>query len=242
MPTLRAAVTRHKIGEPAVIPSTDHSQLSGRASMSSRPHAAVPDDRDRPASLPEPVTDAREAFDELFRATYPGLFRFAQRMTRSPEAAEEIVQEVFFDLWRRRDLVDPRSVAHAYLYTSVRHAVISRVRRSRVEERTQQRDDLGSGATHGSAGPSADEAVEVADLSAAIERAVESLPERCRLVYTLSRREHLSYAAIAAALGLSVKTVEAQMANAFRQIRTRVAPYLGSVVVAILTAGSSRAG
>jgi RNA polymerase sigma-70 factor (ECF subfamily) len=209
--------------------------------MPSRPRAALPDDHDRAASSVEAAAGARAAFDELFRATYPGLYRFAYRLSRSPEAAEEIVQEVFFDLWRRRDLVDPSSVAHAYLYTSVRHAVISRVRRLRVEERTEERDDLGSGATHGSTGPSADEAVELADLSAAIDRAVECLPERCRLVYTLSRREHLSYAAIAAALGLSVKTVEAQMANAFRQIRTRVAPYLGSVI-ALLAAGSSRAG
>jgi len=179
-------------------------------------------------------------FDGLFRDAYPGLFRFAYRLVNSRELAEEVVQDVFFDLWRRRDVVDPCSVARAYLYTATRHAAISAIRRARVEARAAIRDDVGVGTTHGVVGPNAAETVEASDLDTAIARAVETLPERCRLVYTLSRREQLSYAAIAAALGISVKTVEAQMARAFRILRTRLAPYLTALLLAALHAGAAR--
>jgi RNA polymerase sigma-70 factor (ECF subfamily) len=173
----------------------------------------------------------------LFRDAYPGLFRFAYRLLNSRELAEEIVQDVFLDLWRRRDVVDPCSVARAYLYTATRHAAISAIRRSHVEARAATRDDIGVGITHGMPSSDAAAAAEASDLDEAIARAVESLPDRCRLVYTLSRREQLSYAAIAAALGISVKTVEAQMGRAFRILRTRLASYLAALLLAALGAG-----
>ena len=191
----------------------------------------VPPDSAPPAAAGEITT-----FDDLFRDAYPGLFRFAYRLLSSRELAEEIVQEVFLDLWRRRDMIDPCSVARAYLYTATRHAAISAIRRSRVEAKAAERDDVGIGATHGAVGPSAVERIEAADLDAALAQAIEALPERCRLVYTLSRREQLSYAAIAAALGISVKTVEAQMARAFRILRVHLAPYL-TVLVVVVSAG-----
>lgn len=188
---------------------------------------------------PAPPAAGIATFDDLFRDAYPGLFRFAYRLVNSRELAEEIVQEVFLELWRRRDIVDPCSVARAYLYTATRHAAVSAIRRSRLEARAATRGDIGVGATHGAADPDVLEAIEASDLDAAIAQAVETLPERCRLVYTLSRREQLSYAAIAAALGISVKTVEAQMARAFRLLRTRLAPYLTALLVAVLNTGAS---
>lgn len=193
-----------------------------------------------PERVPTAFTGGISTFDDLFRDAYPGLFRFAYRLVNSRELAEELVQDVFLDLWRRREVVDPCSVARAYLYTATRHAAISALRRFQVEARAANRDDVGVGATHGTPGPDALELTEASDLDAAIARAVESLPERCRLVYTLSRREQLSYAAIAAALGISVKTVEAQMARAFRLLRTRLAPYLAMLLLAALQAGGAR--
>lgn len=216
--------------------------------MTSRPHAAVPDHDDVAASAPQGTErsgDAHtpdQAFDTLFRATYPGLVRLAYRFVGARDTAEEIVQEVFLSLWRRRDELDPQSLAHAYLYTSTRHAAVSWLRRARLERNAQCRDDVIGGATHGSPGANAAEALELSELNLAIERAIEGLPKRCRLVFTLSRREHLSYAAIAAALGLSVKTVEAQMARAFRHIRTSVSPYLGALVLTVLSAGVIKTG
>lgn len=181
-------------------------------------------------------------FDDLFRNAYPGLFRFAYRLVSSRELAEEVVQDVFLELWRRRDVIDPCSVARAYLYTAVRHAAITAIRRSRLEATAVTRDDIGIGSTHSAADPDIAEMIQASDLDAAVARAVETLPERCRLVYTLSRREQLSYAEIAAALGISVKTVEAQMARAFRLLRTRLAPYLSTLVVTSLHAGASLPG
>ncbi len=196
----------------------------------------IADDGDATGSPSGPVG---ETFDDLFKANYPGLVRFAYRMVGSRETAEEIVQEVFLQVWRRRDVLDPGSVARAYLYTATRYGAASWIRRARVDRTVWNRDDMGAGTTHSSTGASAADAVELSDLNAAIEAAIDALPEGCRLVYTLSRREHLSYAGIAAALGLSVKTVEAHMARAFRHLRTRLAPYLGTLIITVLSAGST---
>lgn len=195
-----------------------------------------PDDPDAASSAGEP---ASATFDDLFRANYPALVRFAYRMVGSRDTAEEIVQEVFLNLWRRRHEVDPTSVARAYLFTATRYGAVSWIRRARVERELLGADEASPNATHGSAEVGAGEAVELSDLDAAIEAAIAALPERCRLVYTLNRREHLSYAAVAAALGLSVKTVEAQMARAFRHLRTRLAPYLGALLITVLHAGNT---
>ncbi len=59
-----------------------------------------------------------------------------------------------------------------------------------------------------------------------MRRAVADLPERCREVFRLSREQGLRYAEIATALGISVKTVEAQMGKALRLLRDRLAPWL----------------
>jgi RNA polymerase sigma-70 factor (family 1) len=202
------------------------------------PQVTKPEHRRALPSDPDPSGPGNEracaSFDDLFRANYPALVRFAYRLVGSRDAAEEIVQEMFLHLWRRRDEMDPTSVARAYLFTATRYGAVSWMRRTRIERTASERDDLGAGTTFGSASPGAADALEAADLETAIEAAIAALPERCRLVFTLHRREHMSYAAIAAALGLSVKTVEAQMARAFRHLRTRLAPYLGAVAIAAI--------
>jgi len=59
-----------------------------------------------------------------------------------------------------------------------------------------------------------------------LARAVDQLPERCRLIFTMSREQGLSYAEIARILGISIKTVETQMGRALKALRSRLAGYL----------------
>jgi RNA polymerase sigma-70 factor (ECF subfamily) len=76
------------------------------------------------------------------------------------------------------------------------------------------------------AAPRPDAGVVEEEMDAALRRAVADLPERCREVFELSRVHGLRYAEIAQTLGVSVKTVEAQMGKALRQLRDRLAPWL----------------
>ena len=68
--------------------------------------------------------------------------------------------------------------------------------------------------------------VEVAELAAAVEQAVAGMPVRCREVFTLIRDQGLTYAAAAAILQISPKTVETHMGRALRLLRRRLAPWL----------------
>src|SRR5206468_8950821 len=111
----------------------------------------------------------------------------------------------------------------AYLYQAVRNEAVSYRRRQVTQEHALVR------VANAPAPASRDGATETeaGELAAAVAAAVDALPERCRLIFTMNREQGLSYAEIAAALGLSVKTVENQMSRAFKALRIRLTPFLG---------------
>jgi len=171
-----------------------------------------------------------DAFDALVRAHYGRLCNFAHRYVDSRDVAEDIVQDVFARLWRQHDAFDVRDPL-PYLYQAVRNRAVTyrrqRVVRDRWREQQTLRDDDRQE-------PDTASAVEVADLAEAVRRAIDALPERCRLVFTMSREQDLTYAEIARALGISVKTVETQMGRALKALRTLLAGYLSVALVAAI--------
>jgi RNA polymerase sigma-70 factor (ECF subfamily) len=165
--------------------------------------------------------DDAAAFDALFRTGYAPLVRFTDRMVRDAAAAEELVQEVMLELWRRRHALDPAGSAQAYLFQAARNRALNHLRHRRVVARTEPllADDE-------AVAPSALATVEETELEDAVRAAVATLPPRCRQVFELSRGRGLRYAEIAGLLGVSVKAVEAQMGRALRHLRARLAPWL----------------
>jgi RNA polymerase sigma-70 factor (family 1) len=180
-----------------------------------------PSDRD-PACDDGAFADAE--IDALFRAYYNRLCGFVYRYVRSHEIAEELVQELFFRLWTQRRREGRVEAQRAYLYTAARNLALNHVKRSRIEARWH---DLQVAREPVRVAEARDRAA-YEELAAVVSRAIERLPERCRLIYTMSRQQDLTYIEIAAILGLSVKTVEAQMARALRALRASCAKYLGT--------------
>ena len=163
-----------------------------------------------------------DAFDALFRANYAGLVGTAERMLGRRDVAEEIVQDVMLELWRRRETLVVDDSLRGYLFRATRNRALNHLRHSAIEKRAEpelaaDRSESGSGA-HAAL---VEEEIEVA-----VRRAVAALPERCREVFELSRVHGLRYAEIATTLGISVKTVEAQMGKALRILRERLAQWL----------------
>lgn len=156
------------------------------------------------------------AFEALFRAFAPGLCALATRYVASRAVAEELVQDLFLDLWTRRThLVVERSVA-SYLQTAMRNRALNHLRHERrvvaPPPDEEQRDEADAAA------PGESELLDALEL----QDAIEHLPARCRLIFTLSRQQDMSYGEIAASLGLSIKTVETQMGRALRALRERL--------------------
>ena len=166
--------------------------------------------------------DPSAAFDTLFRRWYAPLVGVADRMLRDPAAAEELAQDVLLELWRRRTTLDTGDEPGPYLIRAVRNRALNRLRHGRVAARAAPL--IAVDETTPVASP-ASQAIE-SELAAAIGAAVAALPPGCRQVFLLSRAQGLRYSDIAATLGISPKTVEAQMGRALRLLRARLGPWL----------------
>jgi RNA polymerase sigma-70 factor (ECF subfamily) len=161
------------------------------------------------------------AFDALFREFYGPLVGLAESLLRRRAEAEEVVQDVMLELWRRRETLAIDESWRAYLFRAVRNRALNELRHERVAELAVPfvRGESSAGAT-ALAGLVAEE------LDEAIVRTVAGLPEPVREVFELSRKSGLKYSEIANVLGISVKTVEARMGRALKELRERLAPWL----------------
>jgi RNA polymerase sigma-70 factor (family 1) len=171
-------------------------------------------------------TGSYEAFTVLFRTHYTSLVAFARGFVGSEDEAEEIVQDVFVRVWDRRHDWRLESSIRGYLFGATRNRAMNAVRRRRAEWRWEtacvlepDRVGLGRGP------PQPDQSMRVAELDAAVRRAISRLPEQCRIAYTLRWHHELTYAEIAHALGISIKTVESHISKALKALRKQLAQY-----------------
>ncbi len=161
-----------------------------------------------------------EGFDAIFRTYYPSLVGFADSILRDSASAEDTVQEVMLELWRRRSNIVLATSLRAYLFQSTRNRALNRIRHDRVAARLDP--ELATPTPM----PTPDRVLSEGEMAARVREAVNELPDRCREVFRLSRVDGLRYAEIATTLCISVKTVEAQMGKALRILRERLAPWL----------------
>lgn len=163
----------------------------------------------------------RAAFDDVFRTWYARLVRVADGIVHDEAVAEEVVQDVMLELWRRREQLAADGAVHAYLLRATRNRALNHQRHLKVAQR---------GAVHVATDearpPVASSMLEATELDAAVRRAMDDLPPRCREVFELSRVQGLRYAEIAEAMDISVKTVETQMGKALKLLRERMSDWL----------------
>ncbi len=158
------------------------------------------------------------SFEHIFKDYFKPLCGFAGKYVRDREEAKAIVHDVFVAMWERRDSL-PSDLHHrSYLYTAVRNRCLNYVRdRKKLVP-------LENVIHEPEAKPSS--TIESAELEREIAWAINSLPEKCREIFELNRRDGKKYSEIAAQLGISVKTVEAQMSKALSVLRTHLGDFL----------------
>ena len=164
------------------------------------------------------------AFERAFRTYHPALRKFACRYVHSPDVAQELVHDVFATLWEERARLSVDRLK-SYLYTAVRNLAISHLRHELVERRWRERAPAGAAPLNENEG---ERRLETAELEAVVARVLGRLPERCRLALTLRWQRQMSYAEVAAAMGISVKTVEIYVGRglaALRQSYQTLAPH-----------------
>lgn len=165
------------------------------------------------------IADGDErAFREVFDRYKKPFYAAAIKMTRSGTEAEEIVQDVFVELWQRRDSLRGAERPASYLFAMVYHEIARHFRRQALERRIKQHV-LEKAQP---ADESTEQLLELKDCESSLNEAIEALPPQQQLVYRLSRQEGFSREEIARQLHISPNTVKNHLLRALREIRTRL--------------------
>ena len=174
--------------------------------------------------------DKLGAFREIYTRYWKQLYADAYKRLKNKEMAEEIVQEVFTSLWHKRGALNITQTLGGYLYTSVSNMVIDQFRKDLVRARYTESFKL----VYSETDNSTEDTILVKELEHTIEHEVNSLPDKCRSVFELSRVEHKTNKEIACELGISEKTVEHHITKALKHIRLGLGNYLSIIIILLL--------
>lgn len=158
-------------------------------------------------------------FESLFRASFVSLARYAKTLVRDHDTAEEIVQDLFFRLWKDREKIQIESSLNGYLYRAVHNRCLHYFEHTKVVNKYMEEMAL----TFEESTESPAEMLHYKELQARIAEILERLPEKCGKIFCMSRFEGLKYSEIAEQLSISVKTVEANMGRALKEFRKALA-------------------
>lgn len=177
------------------------------------------------------ATDEESAIDLVFRKYYSFLCRSVYRIINDTQITEDLAQEVFYELWRKRAQLNITTSLSAYLKRAARNKALNYIRDQKIDFRNApEKENLRSTAA------SIIQELAADNLKQEIDQAIDSLPEKCRLVFVLSRFEEMSYQQIADHLDISIKTVENQISKALKNLRKALAQHLplGLMVLVML--------
>ncbi|GGH81640.1 RNA polymerase sigma-70 factor (ECF subfamily) [Filimonas zeae] len=172
-----------------------------------------------------------QAFEQLFRTYFKSLHSYAFTILNSEAVAEEMVQQVFYKLWEKKEQMDVHTSVKAYLYRAVHNESLNYLKHHTIKSKhqTYAMQQQQNNYEH-----SAGEKLAGRELEQQIRQALNDLPEQCRTIFQLSRYEELKYREIADQLGLSIKTVEAQMGKALKLLRLKLADFLAIMLTILL--------
>lgn len=164
-----------------------------------------------------------KAFKELFDLYAFRLVRFANTFLNHHELSEEVVSDVFFKLWVHRQTLVHLENFEAYLFKAIRNTALNYLEYER-RQRAECLEDLNVDVIVDQISP--ETSLITKELRLAVEKAVNDLPPRCKLIYNLAKVEKMRYKEIADVLNISVKTIDNQVAIAIKKIAEVLRDYL----------------
>jgi len=172
------------------------------------------------------LQDSERAIELIFEQYYAYICKAVYKMLSDRSVTEDLAQEVFLELWRKRQQLNISTSLKAYLRRAAVNRSLNYIRDQRIKFTDEaQAPPLESNVA------GALQRLQAEELQERIDQAIDALPDRCRIVFVLSRFEDMSYNEIAAQLDISSKTVENQISKALRLLRLALAPYLGLFLI-----------
>lgn len=165
------------------------------------------------------------AYRFLFDRHFADLCNFLNLYLHSREFSEAIALEIFEYVWEKRETLVIRASFRSFIFTSGKNRAISHYRKQRRSIFTsldpEEADDSSSA-----------QFMEVEELRAFLESAINQLPEQSRRIFLMAREENLSHKEIALQLGITPKTVENHVGIALRKLRETLKPYYRQIFTA----------
>ncbi len=173
---------------------------------------------------------AQARFEEIYLAYFSKMKRFANEYVVSEEEAENIVHDVFAELWENKRMLGMSLNLIAYLFTSIKNKCLNHLRHQLVVHETASRlqeEYLLSLRMNLDSLELFDQRMFFEDdIEEVISRALDTLSEKCRTIFIMSKLEGKKQKEIARELAISVNTVETQMGIAYKKLRAELKDYL----------------
>jgi len=161
------------------------------------------------------------SFSLIFKKYYSSLYQFTGRFVRDAQTADNIVQDLFVYLWIHRKDLHIKSSLKSYLYISAKNRSVNY-----LKHRSRDNDLCDHNITF----PSAEESYLEKEKHAAVHKAINLLPEKCRQIYLMKRYDNLTYTEIAHILDISVNTVKKQLNRALKSLYKQLAHMLAQYI------------
>jgi len=163
------------------------------------------------------------AFEEFYKENAFKLFQFAFTFIQSKELSEEIINDVLLKLWQKRGHLDKIQNINVYLYVAVKNTAINYMQQSSAKKNI----DLEKITTdHFYMSPDPEQVMMTDELRKLIEKSVNQLPPRCKLIFKMVKQDGLAYAEVASILDISYKTVTTQLVIALKKLKELLKPSL----------------
>lgn len=170
------------------------------------------------------------AMEDIYQYYWEDVLDAAYKRLRDEEIAQDICQEIFISLWENRERVQVKGPLSAYFLGAVKYRVINYFRSSQIKEKHQEDLRL---LVYGETEFSAAEGLMLKELHQQVEEAIQELPEKMRVVFSMSRQEEKSIREIAEELDLSAQTVKNQISSALKVMKKRLS-YLVFLLLILL--------
>lgn len=173
--------------------------------------------------------DNNSNFEEIYLTYFSRMKSFAREYVLSDTEAESIVQDIFLELWERKELLSMNINLIAYLFTAIKNRCIDFLRRQllsiKAAEKLQEEYLLTMKMNCYSLEVLDENIFSENHLEDIISKAIDSLPERCREIFIMRKIEGKNQKDIAEALSISINTVETQMGIAYKKLKIELKDY-----------------
>ncbi len=162
-----------------------------------------------------------KAFVSIYSLYWESLYAIGYNRLKSQSDVEDIIQELFTDLWNKRKLINIKDSLRMYLYTAMKYKVIDHLRKKRLD--TVNLDDIKPKFSLSNESP--ERILSLNELYDHLKKGVDQLPDHCRLVFKMSRDLNMSASEIADELNVSKRTVETRIYKSLKYLKSNLSDY-----------------